>query len=56
MAQDFDGLLYIGSLTSKFEYLHHTNSIRTLKFDELLIAAQRLHRIAHPASGSTKET
>ena len=40
MAQDFDGLLCIGSLTSKFEYLHHTISIRTLKSDELLIVAQ----------------
>ena len=38
--RDFDGLLYLGALTSEFEYLHHTICIRTLTTDELLIVAQ----------------
>lgn len=37
--KDFDGLLLIGSLRSKFEYLHHVIRIRTLNSFDLLIAA-----------------
>ena len=36
---DFDGLLHIGRLYSKFEWLHHSFRIRTLNDRELLIVA-----------------
>jgi hypothetical protein len=39
-AQDYDGLLYIGRLTARFEFLHHSVVIRSLRTDELLAVAQ----------------
>jgi hypothetical protein len=36
---EFDGLLFIGALNSKFRWFHHDFEIRTLRTDELLRVA-----------------
>jgi hypothetical protein len=42
-AQDFHGLLYLGQLTSSFEWLGHRITIRTLNVAEELIISHLVH-------------
>jgi hypothetical protein len=41
---DYHGLLYLGALTGRFRYLGHAFTIRTLRSDEELIAAELARR------------